>query len=74
MRKKANSQNMQSKTRAAIATPPSTAESPSRPIAAVATTPSKGVVTLASIAGPAMVKTCRLVTVKVGKRPPAAKI
>src|SRR3569623_356213 len=57
MRRKPNSQNMQSKISDAMATPPSTAASPSWPMAAVATMPSSGVVTLATIAGPANAKT-----------------
>src|SRR5262245_54782876 len=61
MRKKPNSQKMQSNTSAAMATPPSSAASPRRPIAAVATRPSSGVVRLASIAGPAIENTRALV-------------
>src|SRR5215469_13660153 len=66
MRRKANSQNMQSKITEAIATPPSSAGSPSRPIAVVETMPIKGVVRLAIIAGPAMAKTCVVVTLVGG--------
>src|SRR6195952_1988898 len=62
MRRKANSQNRQSKITDAIATPPSSVASPSRPIAMVATMPSSGVVRLATIAGPAMANTCADVT------------
>src|SRR5215469_1541131 len=62
MRRKANSQNMQSKITEAIATPPSSAGSPSRPIAVVETMPINGVVRLAIIAGAAMAKTCEVVT------------
>ncbi len=62
MRKKANSQNRPSNTSADMAMPPSRCASPSRPIAAVPTMPSSGVVRLASIAGPAMAKTRALVT------------
>ena len=62
MRKNANSQNMQSNSTDAIATPPSKVASPSRPIAVVETMPIKGVVRFAIIAGPAMAKTCAEVT------------
>ena len=62
MRRKANSQNRQSKITDAIATPPSSAASPSRPIAMVETMPISGVVRFATIAGPAMAKTCAVVT------------
>src|SRR5271168_3993432 len=62
MRKNANSQNRQSKITDAIATPPSEAASPSRPIAVVETMPISGVVRLATIAGPAMANTCAVVT------------
>src|SRR6266568_4653751 len=48
---------MPSNTMAASATPPMRWASPSRPTAAVATSPSKGVVRLASIAGPAIENT-----------------
>src|SRR5882724_4287960 len=48
---------MPSNTMAASATPPMRCASPSRPTAAVATSPSKGVVRLASIAGPAIENT-----------------
>src|SRR5262245_7774053 len=48
---------MPSNTIAASATPPMRWASPSRPTAAVATSPSKGVVRLASIAGPAIENT-----------------
>jgi hypothetical protein len=49
----------------AIATPPSSVASPSRPIAVVETMPIKGVVRFATIAGPAMAKTCAFVTLRV---------
>ncbi len=62
MRRKANSQNRQSKITDAIATPPSSVASPSRPIAIVETMPISGVVRFATIAGPAMAKTCVVVT------------
>ncbi len=62
MRRKANSQNRQSKITDAIATPPSSVASPSRPIAIVETMPISGVVRFATIAGPAMAKTCAVVT------------
>src|SRR4030088_2598573 len=62
MRRKPNSQNRQSKMTDAMATPPSSVASPSRPIATVETTPISGVVRLATIAGPAMAKTCAVVT------------
>jgi hypothetical protein len=62
MRRKANSQNMQSNSTDAIATPPSEAASPSRPIAMVETRPISGVVKLAIIAGPAIANTCAVVT------------
>src|SRR5215468_5626068 len=62
MRRKANSQNRQSKITEAIATPPSSVASPSRPIAVVETMPISGVVRFAIIAGPAMAKTCLVVT------------
>src|SRR5262245_38893055 len=48
---------MPSNTIAASATPPIRWASPSRPMAAVATSPSSGVVRLASIAGPAIENT-----------------
>src|ERR1700675_418916 len=66
MRKKANSQNMQSNSTEAIATPPSSVASPSRPIAVVETMPISGVVRFAIIAGPAMANTCRVVTFEAG--------
>ena len=62
MRRKPNSQNMQSNSTEAIATPPSIAASPSRPIAVVETMPISGVVRFATIAGPAMANTCAVVT------------
>ena len=62
MRRNANSQNRQSKMTDAMATPPSCAASPSRPIAIVETMPISGVVRFATIAGPAMAKTCAVVT------------
>ena len=62
MRRKPNSQNRQSNTTDAIATPPSSVASPSRPIAMVETMPISGVVRFATIAGPAMAKTCAVVT------------
>src|SRR4051794_5924853 len=62
MRRKANSQNRQSKITDAIATPPSNAASPSRPIAVVETIPISGVVRLAIIAGPAMANIRAVVT------------
>src|ERR1700733_10760929 len=62
VRRKENSQNMQSKTTDAIATPPSSVASPSRPMRSLGTTPISGVVRLATIAGPAMAKTRALVT------------
>ena len=66
MRRKANSQNRQSKITDAIATPPSKVASPSRPIAVVETMPISGVVRFAIIAGPAMAKTCAVVTLAEG--------
>lgn len=66
MRRKANSQNRQSKMTDAIATPPSSVASPSRPIAMVETMPISGVVRFATIAGPAMAKTCAVVTLDEG--------
>ena len=57
IRRNANSQNMQSNSTEAIATPPSKVASPSRPIAVVETMPIRGVVRFAIIAGPAMAKT-----------------
>ena len=66
MRRKANSQNRQSKITDAIATPPSSVASPSRPIAMVETMPISGVVRFATIAGPAMAKTCAVVTLDEG--------
>src|SRR5258708_4815054 len=62
MRRNANSQNRQSKITDAIATPPSSVASPSRPIAIVEMMPISGVVRFATIAGPAMAKTCAVVT------------
>src|SRR5262249_34555425 len=62
MRRKPNSQNRQSKITEAIATPPSIVASPSRPIAVVETMPISGVVRFAIIAGPAMSKTCLVLT------------
>src|ERR1700760_80277 len=73
MRTKANSQNRQSKMTDAIATPPSMAGSPSRPIAVVETMPINGVVRFAIIAGPAMANTCRVVTL-VGDAGNAVKL
>src|SRR5436309_4070710 len=55
---------MLSNTIAASATPPMRWASPSRPMAAVATSPSSGVVRLASIAGPAIENTQAWVTRK----------
>src|ERR1700681_172556 len=66
MRRNANSQNMQSNSTDAIATPPSSVASPSRPIAVVETMPISGVVRFAIIAGPAMANTCRVVTFEAG--------
>src|SRR5258707_5246919 len=66
MRRKANSQNMQSNRTDAIATPPSRVASPSRPIGVVETMPISGVVRFAIIAGPAMAKTCLVVTFETG--------
>ena len=66
MRRKANSQNRQSKITEAIATPPSSVASPSRPIAVVETMPISGVVRFATIAGPAMANTCAVVTLEDG--------
>src|SRR5262245_9260964 len=62
MRRKPNSQNIQSNSTDAIATPPSSVASPSRPIAVVETMPISGVVRFATIAGPAMTNTCAVVT------------
>ena len=62
MRRKPNNQNRQSKITDAMATPPSSVASPSRPIAIVETMPISGVVRFAIIAGPAMAKTCAVVT------------
>ncbi len=62
MRRNANSQKMQSNSTEAIATPPSSVASPSRPIAVVETMPISGVVRFATIAGPAMANTCAVVT------------
>ena len=63
----------------AIATPPSIAGSPRRPIAVVETMPINGVVRFGIIAGPAMANTCRVVTTgregasnAVGQRPRGA--
>ena len=53
---------MQSNSTEAIATPPSSVASPSRPIAVVETMPISGVVRFATIAGPAMANTCAVVT------------
>src|SRR5262245_29526931 len=64
MRRNANNQNRQSKMTEAIATPPSNVASPSRPIAVVETMPISGVVRFATIAGPAMAKTCLVVTLE----------
>ena len=50
----------------AMATPPSSVASPSRPIAIVETMPISGVVRFATIAGPAMAKTCAVVTLDTG--------
>src|SRR5262245_28079888 len=55
---------MLSNTIAASATPPMRWASPSRPMAAVATSPNSGVVRLASIAGPAIENTRALVIPK----------
>ena len=60
MRRKPNSQNRQSKITDGHRHAAEQRASPSRPIAAVATTPSSGVVRLASIAGPAMANTSRV--------------
>src|SRR5450432_1528178 len=62
MRRNANSQNRQSNITEAMATPPSSVASPNRPIAMVETMPISGVVRFAIIAGPAMAKTCAVVT------------
>ena len=62
MRRNPNSQNMQSKITDAIATPQSKAASPRRPTAVVEAIPIKGVVKLATIAGPAMANTRAVVT------------
>ena len=62
MRRNANSQNRQSNTTDDIATAPSRCASPSRPITAVPTTPSSGVVTLASVIGTAIASTRAWVT------------
>src|ERR1700737_291492 len=70
MRRKANSQNRQSKITEAIATPPSSVASPSRPIAMVETMPISGVVRFAAIAGPAMAKTCAVVPLDGGTNKP----
>src|SRR4030081_1443989 len=75
MRRKANSQNMQSNSTEAIATPPSEVASPSRPIAVVETMPISGVVRFATIAGPAMANTCADVTFdKGGDTAPASLV
>ena len=66
MRRNPNSQNMQSNSTDAIATPPSSVASPSRPIAVVETMPISGVVRFATIAGPAMANTCAVVTLDGG--------
>src|SRR5258707_4100036 len=73
MRRKPNNQNRQSKITDAMATPPSSVASPSRPIAIVEMIPISGVVRFATIAGPAMAKTCAVVTFCGGasKTPPA---
>ena len=57
---------MQSNSTDAIATPPSSVASPSRPIAVVETMPISGVVRFATIAGPAMANTCAVVTLEAG--------
>ena len=57
---------MQSNSTDAIATPPSSVASPSRPIAVVETMPISGVVRFATIAGPAMANTCAVVTLDEG--------
>ena len=57
---------MQSNSTEAIATPPSSVASPSRPIAVVETMPISGVVRFAIIAGPAMANTCAVVTFEGG--------
>src|SRR3984893_15751645 len=62
MRRKPNSQNRQSNITDAMATPPSSVASRSRPIAIVEMMPISGVVRFAIIAGPAMAKTCEVVT------------
>src|ERR1700681_1813690 len=75
MRRNANSQNRQSKMTEAMATPPSSVASPSCPIATVETMPISGVVRFATIAGPAMAKTCAVVTLDGATnkdRPPAS--
>src|SRR6266436_2230741 len=69
MRRNANSQNRQSNSTEAIATPPSSVASPSRPIAVVETMPISGVVRFAIIAGPAMANTCLVVTFEAGFGP-----
>jgi hypothetical protein len=66
MRKNENSQKMQSNSTEAVATPPSSVASPSRPIAVMETIPISGVVRFATIAGPAMAKTCAVVTLDEG--------
>src|SRR5882757_2766950 len=73
MRRKANSQNRQSKITEAMATPPSSVGSPSRPIAIVETMPISGVVRFATIAGPAMAKTRAVVTLEGGANKPALR-
>src|SRR5262245_56944920 len=69
MRRKPNSQNRQSNSTDASATPPSRAASSSRPIAVVETMPISGVVRFATIAGPAMANTCAVVTFETGPGP-----
>ena len=59
---------MQSNSTDAIATPPSSVASPSRPIAVVETMPISGVVRFATIAGPAMANTCAVVTLDGSRR------
>src|SRR5258708_13991230 len=62
VRRTANSKRRQSKITDAMARPPSSVGSPSRPIAIVEMIPISGVVRFATIAGPAMAKTCAVVT------------
>jgi hypothetical protein len=73
MRRNENSQNTQSKITDATATPPSSVASPNRPIAIVETMPIRGVVRLATIAGPAMAKTCPVVTLDVEVNDPGLR-